>query len=60
LTNLFAYCNFISLLIFVIDIVKSKVFMVLFSMGKINKDDQALIMVIVIHWMVPLYFPKLI
>ena len=29
-------------------------------MGKINKDDQALIMVIVIHWMVPLYFPKLI
>ena len=29
-------------------------------MGKINKDDQVLIMVIVICQMAPLYFPKLI
>ena len=34
--------------------------MVLLSMGKINKDDQVLIMVIVICQMAPLYFPKLI
>jgi len=29
-------------------------------MGNINKDNQALIMVIVIRKIAPLYFPKLI